>query len=779
MNDSTSRNFFNQKLLPLIIAMNCCGGVLAEEGGRKAALEEVVVQARKVSENAQEVPIAITALTAEALKEAHVTSPSDLQFLTPSLQANRSFSTSDNVRFTIRGQSQADMQLTTDSSIGVYVDGVYRPRTSGLTAALFDLERVEVLKGPQGTLYGKNTTGGAVGIYTRKPDTQEDLGGFVELGAGSFENREVRGGVNAALIPGELAVRAVVSYKKDDGYAEAANNRPLADRDDKLARIHLAYNPSDSVQTLLTYYIAEMDNNGSAVRVASTLPFPNGALITNGAYQLGGLTPANIALATNAVNADIVSGNRYRTHATRPTSNHFSGDGASFTLDWDMDAVAFKSVTAISGYKRKSAQDFDGTAFESFEPTTGANEDFLSQELMLSGDSFNDTLHWSTGLYYSIETGTEWSNSRIFPYIPQRPPIAGATLVAAINNARIENISQGAYGQATYDLTDRLSLTAGLRRSGDYRDITLKNRSLFTGGPFGGSVASVCSVPRSSSTAPCEYDAEQVSFPAWSWVMAANYSVTDDILAYATTRRGFRTGGYNARANTDPSSIQPFSPEIARDFEIGMKSDWLDSALRVNVSVFRTESDDIQKTVVVPAGATTVTIIQNAAKGEVNGAELEVQALLSDSLTGGFTYTYTDTKYEDYFNAGVDISDEPWEVPQHTASMMGKYTIPLSFGDLSFRADYYWRSETIFTSASHLTTQERVLRQGAYGLIGARIALEMPERDMEVALIGRNLADKEYDAGGLDLTTSGGFKLLNAGEPRYVGIEFSKKFGGD
>jgi len=756
-----------------------------------AALSELVVTARKRAEGIQEVPIAITAFTGDQLKLQSVQDFRDIQYQVPGFRVGNGFSDANSVTLRLRGQGQADLNLTTDPSVGVYIDGALLPRTLGLRANMFDLERVEVLKGPQGTLYGKNTTGGAVNIITKKPD-HDEFGGFVDVIAGDYDRIDVGAGINIPLSPGKSALRVSAQSTNRDGFGDqAGSGRELRDDSANLVRAQLSFDANDKVSVLLAADYQDIDEEGAIVKMSGLVDpeFTPGSIVSLAplattdpgfaptatleamlALQAEGtLTPpAGLAALTDGSNLfaadaalrDFIGGDPYVSNGTGPQFSKFETHGFSGTIEAEMDGFDIKSITSYREFERSNRLDLDGTPFDILDVQFDTDDEIITQELQFTGTAMEDKLDWLLGVFYSKEEGTDSSLNTATPTVETLSP---TPFNPQFISGEIENKSWAVFGQGTFQITDLWSVTAGVR----YTD---EEKSMITSNTIGGA----CVVPGASPLAglvpgfgECSANIE-AEFDDYSYLLSSEFQINDDLLVYAKTSRGFRAGGHNLRGNgLAAESFSPFDPEIATDYEIGVKSDPANQKLRINAAVYFTDYEDVQRTAVtaLPAGGVT-TFTDNLGDGEIWGAELELYSQPIDNLFLSGTFDWVDAEYDDGVRFGT---------PEYTYSVSGRYVVPTGSGDLGFQADWYWQSEDNFFET---TVLQDSVSQEDYGLLNARIDYDMPEKGMNFAVFAKNLTDEEYRVAAIEFSGAFGYNVAMTGDPLTWGVQFTKRFGG-
>ncbi|HET6536950.1 MAG TPA: TonB-dependent receptor [Sphingopyxis sp.] len=754
------------------------GATAAEDGASEqfSGIQDIVVTARKRSESVQDVPVAITAVSGDQMVERSVKDITDIAASTPSFYTQVSSGDPSALLISMRGQSSTDALMTLDSPVGVYLDGVYLPRQIGLRSAMVDIERVEVLRGPQGTLFGKNTTGGAVSITSRQPDMRE-VGGFASMILGEHGRMEATGALNVPLIEDVLAVRGVVQYSAVNGYGKNLRGERIGGDVSKSGRLNVAFTPTDRLKINLSGDYQKIDGDGIITRLAwinplnpdADSPFKAPTGVLNSILQSQGLDHTDPVLRQQVYeqleSALIGNGAFHDAPTSSNQFNKYKGYGVSGTIAYDIsDYLSIKSITAKRWADRDSAVDFDGTPFVLFEPRYMTKSEVFSQEVQLLSDPA-ERFSWILGGYYSKETGNEFTQTTTLPSPTKLNP--------GISDGDVTNKSLAFFGQGNYRLTDTVRITAGLRWTEETKSLLTRNRT-------GLGAATVCNIPTGILNDPTSGICEGYlsdTYSDWSYLLSADWKPSNTALFYAKTSRGFKGGGQNIRGQaTGIESFNPFKPETVTDYEIGTKLDLLDRRLRFNLAAYHAIYDDIQRStsVLLPSGGAS-TLVTNAARATINGIELEVTARPTDALTLNVNAGFTDASYDRFVDNIIgDRSDEGFPVPRWTVASNIVYDLPTSVGDLKFVASYNWRSATQLRPSAIAIDS---LTQKAFGLVDARINLHIDAIDADVALFGKNLFNKDYIVGGVDMDRALGFNIANVGTPRVLGVELRKSFG--
>lgn len=743
-----------------------------QEGRRVATLEEIVVTARKVSENVQDVPLAVTAFSGERLKDLSVVSIPDLQAVTPNLSIRQSAGDVTGAAVSLRGQRQPDILLNFDPAVGVYIDGVYLPRANGLNAAMVDVESVEVLRGPQGTLFGKNTTGGAINITTVQPELNENSG-YLTLGAGNYNQRKTEGAINIPLVEDRAALRITGQTEKRDGYGRDFDGEHTSDYGSDTIRARLLWQLSDDVSLTIGGDHTTVNTTGTNPKVSWLQPYGGAApsaIIAQATAELGlPFNPTGFQQAHDYLANVIAQGNFWdnagSSESMQALGNHLGGEtkisGYSADLTWDIDdELQFRSITAYRSMDRYNNQDTDGTPFTIVSAEFIADEDVFSQEFQLIGTG--DGYSWLTGLYYSVQSGQEGGPAVSVPALITSNP--------AITDGDLDSDTKGIFGQMTYSLTDTVQATAGLRWSEETKELVSRSRN---------GLGCTVSPDFLDDPAVCVSRPFEDTFSDWSYLLSLDWSpIEHDVMFYAKTSRGFRGGGQNLRGS-QPGTFDPFEPEVVTEYEVGAKSTLLDGSLRMNAALFTDEYEGAQRRTLVslPAGGIT-TSISNAGEATIQGFELEATYLVSDALTLSLNAAWLDATYDKYMDGSMDRSDEVFPEPEYTYTAIASYLVPIGQDELKFVVNWAWQDDTQLDPRSGAAFTDTV-SQEAYGLLGGRVVWSIANTDTEIALWGRNLTDKEYTVNAISFETLGlGFNTAYSGAPRTVGIEFIKRFGG-
>ena len=716
-------------------------------------LEEVVVTARKIEESLQEIPVAVTTFSGQELERRQIESADYLNQVVPNLNFDGAAPVSgvnSAASIYIRGIGQNDFVPTIDPGVGLYVDDVYLARSAGSVIDFVDIERIEVLRGPQGTLFGRNTIGGAVVIHTRKPGDTFEASAKVEIG--SDDKNFWTGMVNIPLSD-SLRTRAIVSRRVRDGYVDrVVDGIDLGDDDTWGGRVSMLWTPSDTFEAYFVADYTDENENGTpaislGINELQTFPaFVNQA--NPNCPGIRALGPPHLVNRFTHGNPNCANETAFigqdKAGGSFPTTSQLEVWGTSLTLRWDVaEWLTVKSITAYRDLDSLGIRDADNTAIPlNFIHTTNAvTQDQVSQELQFSGRAFDERLNWLLGLYYFQEDATKTG------------PIELAVGAGQYDSAD-DNDSKAIFAQGTFDATEQLSITAGVRYTEDSKrftpDIVWMRGSVILP-PFvvvGPPPAGLISV----GTRVLPQQEFKREFDDVNFLANISYRMTDKVMTYFSYSEGFKSGGFDERPLTPEPAPMSFEPETAQTFEIGLKSDLFNDRVRFNVAAFHTQYDDMH-VVVRPIFSP---FIVNAGEAEINGFELETTIIPTGNLQINGSVGYLDAEYKELdplVSATTAISEdsELAKTPEWTTNLGAALTWPLlDLGTLSARADWSYRSET-YNDA----TNGPLLRQESYHLVNLSLAFDSADEHWQIVVAGTNLTDDRFVRTGTDNFFSG------------------------
>jgi iron complex outermembrane receptor protein len=738
--------------------------VVAQEVS-EGALEEIVVTAQKRSESIQDVPVSITALSATQLAEARIEDPSALTAYVPNLQASAPLGGSTPV-FSLRGVSMSDYSLNQSSPVASYVDEVYKGNFALFGVQMYDLDRIEVLRGPQGTLYGKNTTGGAINFVTRRPDFDND--GYLRLGIGSDNRTEAQGAMGGSLVEDRLAGRIAFTYAKADGWFQ--NRYPGGENPEGLdeygVRASLLYKPTDSLDVMLRLATSEQTpiNYGVFAR-------PGESGIGGGVYSLfhsfDPVANPNVDYFRTGLDDREIESNFAR-------RRRIATDSAALTLDWKLsDGYALTSITSWDKGEMLSPEDADGSPLKVIEIDYDAPDvRQYTQDLRITS-TLGGRFDFIAGLYVGREKLTNSTELRLYNDIDVnfdgaldfQDCLAGLPLGCAIGNSfEQERDTWAVYFDGSYELTDSLKLRFGVRETHDQsklRDFKSQLR-----GSDGVVLANL--IPGDPAN-PDATTSDDFSNDAPSGKLGLDYTTANGTLLYASYSHGYRGGAFNAQAFFAPDELTVADPEKLDAYEIGAKGQFAGGRVQLNGAAFVYKYKDQQ--FLDTDASTSLQVLRNIDQSTIKGMELELIAKATDALTLTGGLGWLDSRVDQAELRGEDLSGNELPLaPKLTATLGVDWQTPISPAlRLALHADGSYAAKQYFD----IFDTER-LANDAYTLVNARVALQSADARWEVAAWGKNLSDEFYFTYGLE--TSFGFDYFHVGAPRSYGIEASWRF---
>lgn len=708
------------------------GKSAAHPAGPIAAIETVVVTSRLKEEDIQTTPLAVTALGSEQLETMHTTNLFNVQNSTPGLLVGGNTGGGGNM-LSLRGQGQINFSAEVDQAVGLYIDNVYLARQQDAILDLVDVERVEVLRGPQGTLFGRNTTGGAVSITNKKPTNV--LEGFLEGTIGNFDTYQATGMINVPFTDA-VAGRFVYKHSEHSGYGENRNlNRELSNDNTDFFRSFIKIDPADSRWSILLggdYRSSENDGTLSHV------------LFANPAVFAGPIAASGQA----AIDAPF-----YSSMANAIESNNIKNYGGLVDVSVDLDFATLRSITSHRRYKHRSVSDLDATDITINTNLQHNEHEQTSQEFQLAGKTEN--LDWIAGFYYFREsTHTNYNINDNFVSL----------------DADITSQSTAPFAQANYNITDKLRLTLGARYTKDSRHEVVDN-NIPAFGNFCLTDPSLID-PGEACSATRKRDFEYLSYTA-----SLDYALTSDIFLYARTGKGNKSGGISSTS----ASLEYFDPEKVVDYEVGTKATFFDRRLQTNLALFSSDYRDFQRPVLTVENGIPQNKVQSVGHARINGVEFEMTVVPFEGMELTGNYAYLDPKYLEFSDASGDRTGEPFTfVAKNSWGVGAVYKISAEYGEWRFNTDYAYRSQVYFfppdpsRAPANPAAVAGALEPG-YGLLNAGIGLALANTGVDIALWGKNLNQEKYNTFRFDLYNSGvitGYR----GDPRTFGMTATYRF---
>jgi iron complex outermembrane recepter protein len=729
--------------------------VVAQDAPASAAgpLEEITVTATRRSESLQSVPISITAMSGDALDDAGVTQTRDLVGLTPNLSQQGSFART-SPSFFIRGIGSTQFNPNANSKVGVYLDDVYLASPAVHGAQIFDVASVEIARGPQGTLFGQNTTAGLVRIITTRPEVDRGFNLSASLTAGNYNqlDPEVAIGFDTGS---RSAARISFLQQSRDGFQR---NKFLGTDDGEVDafgwRGQWLWQPSDAVDLLLRVH-------GSSDQ-GQLPPYKQVGLVDPATFEPCA-TPRPGSGCTDFFGYADTANFHEGQWDVRDQFTDVEAMGANVTIDWRLPAFTLTSVTAYEENESRVHEDPDASPNYVMTGNYHGEPRQTSQEFRLTSPEAK--LSWIAGAYYFHETN---DTSVGFP-IPGFGPGALSGMTDVLEGlgqvSSMETDSYALFGNVDFAATDRIKLTLGLRYTHETKDVDyaawladvtdVTNATFFTDR----------SITDRAFFQTIDFQ-EKKSWDDVSGRASLAYSFTDDVLGYATISRGFNSGNYNGGALSDQAEAALVDPETLLSYEIGLKSE-LGGHLRLNLSAFYYDFTD-QQVFVLASGDSGVPVQQlsNAAASTLYGLEMEAVWQPIEELVVQLGAGYTHSEFDEFETPlGEDLSGGTLpSAPETNVNAMVAYTIPSSIGAWVLEADGKYQSKQYFS-----VNNDPILSQGAYTIANAHVEWTAPDAHVAVTAWVRNLADEEYLVSAFDLA-SFGWNQWVVGEPRTYGV---------
>jgi iron complex outermembrane receptor protein len=696
---------------------------------QQAELEEVTVTAERRAENLQTTPIAVSALGADDLERLQVGSITDLDTAVPSMTIESNVASNAAVTVSMRGNAEQNAAfLFSEPGIGLYLDGVYR-RLSGSNIELADIERIEVLRGPQGTLFGRNTLAGAINIVTRAPS--DTLAGSLQLGYGAYDTKRIRAAVSGPIAGGFKGSLSVLDQERSDGWMTNRVNGAKVGTNKFLGAMGALAYEADAFDAKLTVYASNNESDGAFSAPVSVttgrLVYPDRSIVGSASVTAGGRT-------------------------TKPF-NDTDQSGADLVLTFKLGDATLKSITAYSKLLDDWAVDFTAAQlaaptpmgpFDAVPGTSGffrvalADQSQVSQEFNLTYSA--DRLETIAGLFYYHEKSTQLVQDYF----------AGGFFAGVPANHHLDSTSYAAYLQANYKLADRWTLVAGGRYNDDQKKFT-------------GRKANALSVPTNF--------ASDRSFNRFSGKLGVEFSVNSDLFTYLTFSQGYKAGTYDPFASAEIIA-QGINEETVDSLEFGLKAELLDRTLRLNSALFMTRYKDLAIGTITPTGILT----RNAGESEVKGLETELTWLATDHFRVFGNLTLLDAKWRslapEALLTGVKLTDAPPFTYDMQASIGAAYEVPLSTGSLRFSATGR-HIDSYYQQVAHLNNP--LDRVNARDWVDTSAAFETSDGRHRVVLNIKNVTDEQGSFSALNFST---FLFNNTaawlpGEPRTWELNYT------
>lgn len=654
-------------------------------------LETVVVSAQRRDEEMQKVPISITTISAKEIEQKQVRRLDDIKFEVPNVVVEPNTGTSSGAKVFMRGVGTDESLFSADPSVAIYIDDVYIPRQTGALFDLFDVQRIEVLRGPQGTLYGRNATGGAIRYVTAKPNGQEKF--EIDGRIGNLSRQDIRASVSSKLGEGIDASFAVMSKNRDGYLKDITNGGKVNDEQVYGARASFAVDFGASTRASLAIDSVKQRSGPT--------------------YASGIIDPATAARVSRPVNN--ADGDLMTIETNLPNGlNDLEQSGISVVTSTDLGDMNWRNILAYRKMSNLLYIDLDGTAqtrFHLYQDQKQSQNSYESQ-LISTGDS---ALKWTGGVFFFNEKNDQPTRQDIFA--------TGST-----NYINQKTTAIAGYGQADYNFDSVWKATGGLRYSKESKDL------------------SILSI-RPNGTEAFRL-AKKDTWKRTDWKVALDAQLNRDVLAYASAATGFKSGGFNGRASS-PATFTTLKPEVVTAYELGLKTTVADGRLRFNINYYLNDYKDLQLTAFDTNG---LAVLTNAASATLKGVEVETVAQITSDWQVSANLGTIDSKYKDYTaaNAATFAGRQLKQAPKRQWGLGTSYRLPVGSDSVVFNAN----AKYVGDHYQNLATSE-LIKTSAYTLVDARVGYEAKGGKWALALWGKNLGDKKYYTGGFDIAGIG------------------------
>jgi len=709
-------------------------GAAQAQDGQAGRIEEIVVTAQKRAESIQDVPISVSAHTGEQLKDMRVTNVEDLHNTIPNVQINTFANSPDSAIFSIRGVGVNDADPYVGTTVSVVVDGVPVGVNTAALVSLFDIERVEVLRGPQGTLFGANTTGGVINVVTQQPTGEFD--GEAQVAVGNYGHRELNLAANFPITD-NLAGKVSLLHTSSDGYfRNTVNEQRLGSKNITILRPYLAYEAGAYDATL----IGEIgrSRNGSQTNVN----FSDDSLL----LSEPGVTDTGVIEHRRGQSLD------------QPDQNDRDTYGVTLTQNLSTDFGEWVSITNYREYDQDLFADDDALEAVLLQTRRQIEHQQFTQELRNNFD-IGERTQVVAGLFFLTQEYTLLQDGKLDGFLPG---------LGQPQTQFQKNRSISAFGQAFFDVTDQLRLQAGLRVARERTKAESTSANTFN--PDGAATFDDLIIPGSLVTAEGSQTWNDVGFK-----FSLDYRATDDLMFYGYYARGFKSGGFTGRIAV-PEDIGPFDPEQLDTYEVGMKADFFDNRLRTNLAVFYNDYQDMQvvQNLTFPSGANSATIT-NAGAATSKGLELEITAVPFPNLELRLSGAYLDASYDRYDSQALDgagnlvpisfAGNDLMNAPKWSSAESVRYSVPMAAGTIDFFLQHTYTASK-FTNFTGLPEEE----VDSLHLFHGSITFTPMNERWSVGLYGRNLTNEKYY--GQKAVFAPAFAIANLGPPREYGLDF-------
>lgn len=742
------------------VAVAAAAATAAAAQSDNLTISVVTVTAAKREEKIQDVPLAITAIGGEAIRDKNISSSADIERLVPNLSGQSSGGRASKPRWFLRGIGTNDPNANSEGPLGIYVDDVVVGLQGNQNFPIFDLDRVEVVRGPQGTLWGKNNTGGAINFLSKRPSFDKD--GYAKVGFGNYGTRTVEGAFGGAVHDDTVAARASLYYEKNDGWARNI----VTDKDgpalrDVAARFQVLARPSAELEALLSLRLRQRDGGNTPTSLvgatsvgAVTTPNPNGAITQGGGSYVPsyGLNP----VATS----DYWAGDGYNRQDT---------NGVTARVTWQFGGNTLTSITAFDNSSGDSYSGVGVPAGTTLDRSSARGSDSSrqrTQELRLSS-SREQPLSWILGAYYYNQNAQAQSQGARFNNTEQYTQ----------SSWNQDSISNALFGNARYELTPQAAVTLGLRHTRERKsidetaltatDTAAGNRVVFNDANawwLPGGVSGLAVVPPTALHSDAKW-------AKTTWDLTPEYRVNKDLLLYGRVATGFRSGGFNQAIVNNAISLT--NPETIIDYELGAKSDWLHGRVTANVAAFYYDIKNLALNIQQIVPGTTITSTNGSSDGNIKGIEFDIDALITRRLRVAASLGLLRSEYTNFaYTVGtvkLDASgNEFYRTPRTSLRLDGEYRLPLgAAGDVLLASDWSYRSH-IFHNAT--VQNDPVQETPGYWAGNARIGYRTTDDKVQLTAYVNNVTNQSNKVLSQIVNTRGVYPTSFA-PPRTFGLQ--------
>ena len=726
----SNRASIHLAVLAAIAGANAAPG-FAQEQGAELRLEEIVVTAQRREAQIQDVPIAVSAFDPVEMERRQAFNVVDIVSNVPNLVGNNNIGQGTATTVFLRGIGSTESIVTLETALGFYIDDVYISRQGVNNLSLYDVERVEVLRGPQGTLYGRNTTGGALRVITAKPGPERS--GSLEASIGAFSRYSIKGSANIPLSD-TLYMRAGAFIEKGDGYSDnLTTKREVNDRDGMGGRLAFRLVPSDTFEATLSVDYYKSDQNG--------------------------LYASDVAGIIAPRTKDL-----FTVHSGTDTSNIGRTYGASLTMDFTLnDDMDLQSITGFRNVYQKWNLDLTDQPVSIFLLRTINDTDSYSQEFKLNGRAADGRLKYTAGIFGYKESNYSFIGDEINLWFPGNTRVP---LPYFGRNYDMDVTSYAVFAEGEYALTDSLKLIAGGRYTKDDKDLTMDARVAGTPGFTLSGAPNYDNATLNGLGVPTKLD-----FGKFTPKIGLQYEFSPDVNAYLTYSKGWKSGGWSARTN-DPAEFVVFDPETVNSYEFGVKTTVADGRARLNYTAFYYDYKDFFSTATGTAG----NFIVFTSDAEFYGLEFEATGRVTETFDLFAAAGWEQGSYKDLnpLVFGTSIGKEPQRMPEWTLKVGGTQTWSMGGGELRLSADYQFMDDH-FTNLQN----SELARSGDVKVLNASRGYEFADSRYSIALSCRNCLDHEYISQSLDFSGIDPRKTaLDPAAPNYNGLSFLTVYAG-